>query len=51
LWWLNALRQLHTTTSPLYAILASNDIAACMMDHGSGKALTDECVREVGAFV
>jgi arginine decarboxylase len=39
--------QLHTTTSPLYAILASNDIAATMMDHGSGRALTDECIREV----
>jgi hypothetical protein len=27
--------------------VASNDISACMMDHGSGKALTDECIREV----
>lgn len=28
--------QLHTTTSPLYAISASNDISAAMCDHGSG---------------
>lgn len=29
-------KQLHTTTSPLYAISASNDISAAMCDHGSG---------------
>ena len=41
---------LHSTTSPLYAIAASNDIAASMMDHGGGKTLTDESIREVGNY-
>jgi len=41
---------LHSTTSPLYAIAASNDIAASMMDHGGGKTLTDESIREAVAF-
>ena len=41
---------LHTTTSPLYAISASNDISAAMMDGGGGKSLTDECIREAVAF-
>lgn len=41
---------LHTTTSPLYAISASNDISAAMMDGGGGKSLTEECIREAVAF-
>jgi len=30
----NQAYMMHTTTSPLYAIVASNDIAAAMMDGG-----------------
>ncbi|ELX8380061.1 arginine decarboxylase [Providencia vermicola] len=37
---------MHSTTSPLYAICASNDIAADMMDGNSGRSLTDEVIRE-----
>jgi arginine decarboxylase len=37
------------TTSPLYALIASNDIAAAMMDGPGGKALTQECIDEAVA--
>lgn len=37
---------MHSTTSPLYAICVSNDIAADMMDGNSGRSLTDEVIRE-----
>lgn len=39
-----------TTTSPLYAIIASNEIGAAMMDGPSGKALTDEVIEEAITF-
>lgn len=39
-----------TTTSPLYAIIASNEIGASMMDGPSGKALTDEVIEEAITF-
>lgn len=41
---------MHSTTSPLYAICASNDIAADMMDGNSGRSLTDEVIREAIDF-
>jgi arginine decarboxylase len=34
------------STSPLYALIASNDIAAAMMDGPGGKVLTQECIDE-----
>ncbi len=35
-----------TTTSPLYALIASNDIAAAMMDGPAGETLTQESIDE-----
>jgi len=40
---------MHASTSPNYAIIASNDVAAAMMDD-SGEALTTESIREAVAF-
>jgi len=37
------------TTSPLYLLIASNDIAAAMMDGPGGRALTQECIDEAVA--
>ncbi len=37
------------STSPLYPLIASNDIAAGMMDGPAGKALTQECLDEAVA--
>ena len=37
------------TTSPLYVLIASNDIAAAMMDGPGGRALTQECLDEAVA--
>lgn len=39
-----------TTTSPLYSLIASNEIGASMMDGPSGKALTDEVIEEAITF-
>ena len=39
-----------TTTSPLYALIASNEIGASMMDGPSGKVLTDEVIEEAITF-
>lgn len=41
---------MHATTSPLYAISASNDIATSMMDGRSGLSLTNEVIREAVDF-
>ena len=41
---------MHTTTSPLYAIVASNDISAAMMDGRAGHSLTQEVIEEAVAF-
>ncbi|SNB71337.1 arginine decarboxylase [Arboricoccus pini] len=38
------------TTSPLYALLASNEIGAAMMDGPGGRSLTDDVIRESIAF-
>lgn len=39
-----------TTTSPLYALIASNEIGAAMMDGPSGGALTREVISEAISF-
>ncbi|HKV75172.1 MAG TPA: Orn/Lys/Arg decarboxylase N-terminal domain-containing protein [Gemmatimonadales bacterium] len=36
----------HATTSPLYALIASNDVAAAMMDGPGGLTLTQEVIDE-----
>ena len=46
----NQAFMMHASTSPQYAIIASNDIAAAMMDGPSGEALTGESIREAVAF-
>jgi arginine decarboxylase len=39
----------HATTSPLYALIASNDVAAAMMDGPAGQTLTQEVIDEAVA--
>jgi arginine decarboxylase len=46
----NEAFMMHASTSPQYAIIASNDIAAAMMDGPSGEALTGEAIAEAIAF-
>jgi arginine decarboxylase len=46
----NEAFMMHASTSPQYAIIASNDIAAAMMDGPSGEALTGESIVEAIAF-
>ena len=46
----NQAYMMHTTTSPLYAIVASNDITSAMMDGGSGRSLTQEAIDEAVDF-
>ena len=46
----NLAFMMHASTSPQYAIIASNDMAAAMMDGPSGKALTGESISEAVAF-
>ena len=46
----NQAYMLHTTTSPLYAIVASNDIATAMMDGKGGHSLTQESIQEAVDF-
>jgi arginine decarboxylase len=46
----NQAYMMHTTTSPLYAIVASNDIATAMMDGSSGRSLTQEAINEAVDF-
>jgi arginine decarboxylase len=41
---------MHTSTSPLYPIIASNDVTAAMMDGPGGIALTTESIQEAVAF-
>ena len=41
---------MHASTSPQYAIIASNDVTAAMMDGAGGTALTTESIREAVAF-
>ena len=37
------------STSPLYALIASNEVAAAMMDGPAGQTLTQECIDEAVA--
>jgi arginine decarboxylase len=46
----NEAYMMHSSTSPQYAIIASNDIAAAMMSGGMGKVLTQESIDEAVAF-
>lgn len=41
---------MHTTTSPLYSIIASCDVSAAMMDGPAGKALVEESLLEAMDF-
>jgi arginine decarboxylase len=46
----NQSYMMHTTTSPLYAICASNDITSAMMDGRGGYSLTQEAIVEAVDF-
>ncbi len=46
----NQAYMMHTTTSPLYAIVASNDITAAMMTGSGGRSLTQEVIQEAVDF-
>jgi arginine/lysine/ornithine decarboxylase len=41
---------MHASTSPQYAIIASNDVSTAMMDGASGQSLTQESIQEAIAF-
>ena len=41
---------MHSSTSPQYAIIASNEISAAMMDGVGGRTLTTESIAEAVAF-
>ncbi len=41
---------MHASTSPLYTIIASNDITSAMMDGLGGQTLTNETIDEAVAF-
>ena len=41
---------MHSSTSPQYAIIASNDVSAAMMAGTGGRQRTDETIREALAF-
>ncbi len=46
----NEAFMMHASTSPNYAIIASNDVSAAMMEGPGGKALTDDSIREAVSF-
>ncbi|HKU00341.1 MAG TPA: Orn/Lys/Arg decarboxylase N-terminal domain-containing protein [Paraburkholderia sp.] len=46
----NEAFMMHASTSPQYAIIASNDVSAAMMDGAGGTALTTDAIREAVAF-
>jgi len=46
----NQAYMMHTTTSPLYTIALSNDVAAQMMDGKCGRSLTQEMINEAVDF-
>ncbi|MGV5267223.1 Orn/Lys/Arg family decarboxylase [Pseudomonas aeruginosa] len=46
----NEAFMMHASTSPNYAIIASNDVSAAMMDGPGGAALTGDSIREAIAF-
>ena len=41
---------MHASTSPLYTIIASNDVSSAMMDGHGGLTLTNESIEEAVAF-
>jgi arginine decarboxylase len=46
----NEAYMMHTSTSPLYSIIASCDVAAQMMDGPGGRALVQEAIEEAMNF-
>ena len=46
----NESYMLQATTSPLYAIIAANEVGAAMMDNGQGEILTQEVINEAVDF-
>lgn len=46
----NEAFMMHASTSPLYTIIASNDVSAAMMDGPSGRTLTMDSICEAVAF-
>ncbi|WP_323121321.1 Orn/Lys/Arg family decarboxylase [Burkholderia alba] len=46
----NEAFMMHASTSPQYAIIASNDVSAAMMDGPGGEALTTDSIREAVTF-
>jgi arginine/lysine/ornithine decarboxylase len=46
----NEAYMMHSSTSPQYAIIASNDVAAAMMSGGTGRVLTQQSIDEAVAF-
>ena len=46
----NEAFMMHASTSPLYTIIASNDITSAMMDGRGGLTLTGESIEEAVAF-
>lgn len=46
----NEAYMMHATTSPLYALIAANDVATSMMDGPGGHALVQETIDEAVAF-
>jgi arginine/lysine/ornithine decarboxylase len=46
----NEAFMMHASTSPQYAIIASNEVAAAMMDGAGGRTLTTESIAEAVAF-
>jgi arginine decarboxylase len=47
---LNEAFMMHSSTSPLYTIIASNDTATAMMDGSRGIALTTDAIQEAVGF-
>jgi lysine decarboxylase/arginine decarboxylase len=47
---LNEAFMMHSSTSPLYTLIASNDTAAAMMEGPRGVALTTEAIQEAVGF-
>ena len=46
----NEAFMMHASTSPLYTIIASNDVTSAMMDGRGGLTLTSESIQEAVAF-
>ena len=46
----NESLMMHSSTSPFYAIIASNDISSAMMDNKGGLTLTEMSIKEAVSF-